>query len=69
MNFSMIYELRDRLETAVIAGVGLIQEDFRLKKAIQQIEPLAKASPVFGKIYQMACKSVEPSCEDRAGVL
>ncbi len=69
MNFSMIYELRDRLETAVIAGVGLIQEDFRLKKAIQQIEPFAKASPVFGKIYQMACKSVEPSCEDRAGVL
>ena len=33
MNLDAMYELRERLETAAVAGVGLIQEDFRLKRA------------------------------------
>ena len=69
MNLGAVYELRERLETAAIAGVNLISEDFRLKRAVQQMEPLGKASPVFRKIELMAKKLVEPECEDRAGVL
>ena len=33
MNWDVVYELRERLETAAIAGVNLIAEDFRLKRA------------------------------------
>ncbi len=69
MNLDAVYELRDRLETAAAAGVNLIQEDFRLKRAVQQVEPFAKASPVFQKIYGMAGTLLMPECEDRAGVL
>ncbi len=69
MNLEAVYELRERLETAAVAGVNLIQEDFRLKRAVQQMEPYAKASPVFQKIYGMAGKLLTPECEDRAGVL
>ncbi len=69
MNLDVVYELRERLETAAVAGVNLIMEDFRLKRAVQQVEPFAKASPVFQKIYGMAGKLLTPECEDRAGVL
>ena len=69
MNWDVVYELRERLETAAIAGVNLIAEDFRLKRAVQQMEPLAKASPVFQKIAAMAEKVTQAECEDRAGVL
>lgn len=69
MNLDAMYELRERLETAAVAGVGLIQEDFRLKRAVQQIEPFAKASPVFQKIYGLAGTLTAQECEDRAGVL
>ncbi len=69
MNLDVLYELRERLETAAIAGVNLITEDFRLKRAVQQMEPLAKASPVFQKIASMAQAVILPECEDRAGIL
>lgn len=69
MRLDAVYELRDRLETAAIAGVNLIPEDFRLKRAVQQLEPYAKASPVFQKIYAMALKLTAAECGDRAGVL
>lgn len=69
MNLDGVYELRDRLETVAVAGVGLIQEDFRLKRAVEQMEPFARVNPVFQKIYGMAGKLILPECEDRAGVL
>lgn len=69
MRLDAVYELRDRLETAAIAGVNLIPEDFRLKRAVQQLEPYAKASPVFQKIYVMAQKLTAAECADRPGVL
>ncbi len=69
MNLSAVYELRDRLETAAVAGMNLISEDFRLKRAVQQMEPYAKASPVFRKIYEMAQTLILPECQDRAGTL
>ncbi len=51
MNLQALYELKERLEHAAIAGTGLIGEDFRLHRAVDALAPLAKASPVFGKIY------------------
>ncbi len=69
MNLNVVYELRNRLEMAVIAGANLVPEDFRLKRAVEQTEPLAAASPVFKKIYGRAKGLLEPDCEDRAGAL
>lgn len=69
MNWDVVYELRDRLENAAIAGVNLIGEDFRLKRAIGQMEPLAKASPVFQRIVAMAEKAADPQGEDKSGAL
>lgn len=69
MDLQTIYELRERLEAAAIAGAGLLSEDFRLKRAVQQIGPLAEASPVFKKIQAMAAKVTEEGTADRAGLL
>lgn len=69
MDLSVIYGLRDRLESAAVAGVSLITEDFRLKRAVEQMEPLAKASPVFKRIWQMGCEMLSGDCQDRGGVL
>lgn len=69
MNLAPIYELRSRLRTAMIAGTSLIPEDFRLKRAVEDIKPLEAVSPVFAKIGQMASKLLADSCEDRECVL
>lgn len=52
MNLQALFELKERLEHAAIAGTGLIGEDFRLHRAVDALAPLAKASPVIAKIYQ-----------------
>ena len=49
MNLRPLYDVKERLEQAAIAGVGLLAEDFRLSRAAEQLKPLAGASPVFGK--------------------
>ena len=54
MNLQALYDLKERLEYAAIAGTGLIQEDFRLRRAVEALAPLASASPVFGKISAAA---------------
>lgn len=45
-----LYDVKDRLEAAAIAGTGLLAEDFRLQRAAEALKPLAAASPVLGKI-------------------
>ena len=50
MNLQALYDLKDRLEHAAIAGTGLLHEDFRLRRAVEALAPLAKANPVFAKI-------------------
>ncbi len=52
MNIQPLYDVKARLEQAAVAGVGLLNEDFRLARAAQALEPLAAASPVFAKIRQ-----------------
>lgn len=50
MNLQALYDLKERLEHAAIAGTSLLQEDFRLRRAVEALAPLAKANPVFAKI-------------------
>ncbi len=69
MNLSAVYELQNRLEMAAVAGVNLISEDFRLKRAVEQMASLAGLSPVFQKIYGLSVKLISPECEDLSGLL
>lgn len=69
MDLRTVYELRERLEAAAIAGTGLLSEDFRFRRALQQIGPLAEASPVFKKIQNMAEQTIEAEQKERPGLL
>ena len=69
MDLQPIYELRNRLRTVMIAGTNVIQEDFRLKRAVEGIQGLKPLSPVFQKIGELAEKPLEQDCEDREGTL
>lgn len=59
MDITPIYELKTRLRAAMIAGTNLISDDFRLKKAAENLAPLAASSPVFAKINAMTQKLLE----------
>lgn len=54
MNLQALYDLKERLEKAAIAGTGLMQEDFRLHRAVEAMAPLAGVNPVFAKITAAA---------------
>lgn len=69
MELQGLYELHDRLIAVSVAGVGLAGEDFRLKRAVEQIRPLAESVPVIKKLYLQAERVVSPDCSDRAGCL
>lgn len=69
MNIEPLYKLKERLNTSAVAGISLMPEDFRLKQAIDQVEPLSKAVPIFGKIYQGALHILEVPEEQRANAL
>lgn len=53
MNIALFYQLRERLCASAIAGCDVISEDFRLKRAVEEFEPLAKANKVFGRLHAM----------------
>lgn len=69
MDITPIYELRTRLRAAAIAGTNLLSEDFRLKRAVEAIQPLEAASPVFAKIGTLARELLSPEQADREGTL
>lgn len=69
MDISPLYELRLRLKNTMISGCGLIEEDFRLKRAVEAMKPLEAASPVFAKIGQLLRVLLAEDCKDRAGAL
>ena len=69
MNLQPLYELRERLESSMIAGVSLIGGDFRLARAVEQMKALAGASPVFQRIYDAANSALAPDCADRCGAV
>lgn len=66
MNLQALYDLKERLEYAAIAGTGLMQEDFRLRRAVDALAPLAAASPVFGKISGAAKALLAAPQEERS---
>ncbi|MGN1107259.1 MAG: hypothetical protein ACI4RH_11445 [Huintestinicola sp.] len=51
MNITPFYELRTRLYALAASGCGAVNEDFRLKRAIEAFEPLAQANKAFMKLY------------------
>lgn len=53
MNIMPFYELRTRLYSCAAAGCSAINEDFRLKRAVDDFVPLAEANKAFGKLYNM----------------
>ena len=69
MDLQPLVELKGRLENAAIAGVGLLGEDFRLKRAAEGLKPLAAASPVFAKIDQNLQSLLSAPAEERGGRL
>lgn len=56
MDISPFYELRSRLYCTASAGCSVIEEDFRLKRAVEAFRPLSEANKAFGKFYLMCQK-------------
>ena len=69
MNLQPLYDVKARLEAAAIAGTGLLGEDFRLKRSVEGLKPLAAASPVFGKIGAGLDKLMSAPAGERSGLL
>lgn len=65
INLQPLYDVKARLEQAAIAGTGLLQEDFRLARAMEALTPLAKASPVFAKVQTSMKTLLEAPPETR----
>ncbi len=53
MNTSAFYELRKRLYSCAAAGCSNVSEDFRLKKALEDLAPLAQANKSFARLGDM----------------
>ena len=64
-----LYDVKERLEYAAIAGTGLLGEDFRLRRAAEALKPLAAASPVFGKISAGLDELLAAPADRRPGLL
>ncbi|MCI9120574.1 MAG: hypothetical protein HFG00_03480 [Oscillibacter sp.] len=69
MNLQPLYDVKERLEQAAIAGTGLLEEDFRLQRAAENLKPLAAASPVFGKISAGLEKLLAAPAAEHPGLL
>ncbi len=69
MDTTPIYELRERLRAAAMAGTSLLAEDFRLRRVCETFKPLAAASPVFAKIGQLTEQLLSPDISHPQGAL
>ena len=69
MDLQPLYEVKERLERAAVAGTGLLGEDFRLKRALEGLATLAAASPVFAKIHAGVEALLSAPPEKRGGAL
>lgn len=69
MDTTPIYELRERLRAAAMAGTSLLAEDFRLRRVCETFKPLAAASPVFAKIGQLTEQLLSPDISHPQGEL
>ena len=65
MNFEPLYELKNRLENVAVVGINLAKDDFRLKRAVEQLKEYSTAAKVFKQIYDMGNKLVITDDEDK----
>lgn len=65
MDLQPLYELKERLEHAAIAGTALLAGDFRLRRALDALAPLAGASAVFARISAHVSALLEAPAEER----
>lgn len=56
MNTTPFCELHDRLYDRASAGCASIAEDFRLKRAAENMAPLAEANKTFTRLGNMCAK-------------
>jgi len=65
MNFEPLYELKNRLENVAIVGINLAKDDFRLKRAVEQLKEYSTAAKVFKQIYDMGNELISTNNEDK----
>ncbi len=59
----LLYDLKNRLEACGMGSISFLQQDFKLKKAIDAFEPLCSVSPVLERIYLEATALVTNKSE------
>ena len=65
MNFEPLYELKNRLENIAVVGINLVKDDFRLKRAVEQVKEYSNAAKVFKQIYDMGNSLISTDDEDK----
>ena len=68
MNFEPLYELKNRLENVAVVGINLVKDDFRLKRAVEQVKEYSNAAKVFKQIYDMGQKLISTDAEDKCDI-
>ena len=65
MNFEPLYELKNRLENVAVVGINLAKDDFRLKRAVEQVKEYSTAAKVFKQIYDMGNTLINTDDENK----
>ena len=65
MNFEPLYELKNRLENVAVVGINLAKDDFRLKRAVEQLKEYSTIAKVFKQIYDMGNELISTNDEDK----
>ena len=65
MNFEPLYELKNRLENVAIVGINLVKDDFRLKRAVEQVKEYSNTAKIFKQIYDMGNSLISTDDEDK----
>ena len=65
MNFEPLYELKNRLENVAVVGINLAKDDFRLKRAVEQVKEYSTVAKVFKQIYDMGSSLISTDDEDK----
>ena len=68
MNFEPLYELKNRLENVAVVGINLVKDDFRLKRAVEQVKEYSNAAKVFKQIYDMGNSLISTDDEDKCNL-
>ena len=68
MNFEPLYELKNRLENVAVVGINLVKDDFRLKRAVEQVKEYSNAAKVFKQIYDMGNSLISTDDEDKCDI-